>query len=89
MTQAGLVDVHVHGAFGVDVLTAGDAGLDRLALGLAERGVEAFVPTLVPVPLDDLGPLLARLSAWVRSRRAGDGRGLAPGGCRRSLTTPG
>ena len=74
----GLVDLHVHGAFGVDVLTADDAALDRLALGLVERGVAGFVPTLVPVPLADLASLLARLSAWVRSRRDDDGRGAMP-----------
>jgi N-acetylglucosamine-6-phosphate deacetylase len=74
----GLIDLHIHGAFGVDVLTADDAGLDRLAAGLEARGVEGFVPTLVPVPLDRLAPLLSRLSAWVRSRRPGDGRGAMP-----------
>jgi N-acetylglucosamine-6-phosphate deacetylase len=76
----GLIDLHLHGAFGVDVLTAGEADLDRLALGLEARGVEGFVPTLVPVPLGDLAPILERLSAWVRSRRAGDGRGAMPVG---------
>lgn len=78
MNPSGLVDLHIHGAFGVDVLTAGEAELDRLALGLEARGVEGFVPTLVPVPLADLPPLLSRLSAWVRSRRPGDGRGAMP-----------
>lgn len=78
MKGAGLVDLHVHGAFGVDLLTADAAELDRLALGLSARGVEGFVPTLVPVPLEELAPLLARLSAWVRSRTLGDGRGAMP-----------
>ena len=75
---AGLIDLHIHGAFGVDVLTADDADLDRLAAGLEERGVEGFVPTLVPVALSDLGPLLSRLSTWIRSRRPDDGRGAMP-----------
>jgi N-acetylglucosamine-6-phosphate deacetylase len=74
----GLIDLHVHGAFGVDVLTADDASLDRLARSLELRGVEGFVPTLVPVPLRELAPLLSRLSAWIRSRRPGDGRGAMP-----------
>lgn len=74
----GLVDLHVHGAFGVDVLTADDAALERLALGLEARGTTGFVPTLVPVPLADLAPLMARLSSWIRSRREGDGRGAMP-----------
>lgn len=78
MTGTGLIDLHIHGAFGVDVLTAGDADLDRLARGLAGRGVEGFLPTLVPVPLEELPPVLARLSAWIRSRRPGDGRGAMP-----------
>ena len=46
----GLVDIHIHGAFGIDVLTASPEELDRLASGLAARGVVGFVPTLVPVP---------------------------------------
>lgn len=78
MSPSGLVDLHIHGAFGVDVLTADGAALDRLALGLEARGVSGFVPTLVPVPLAGLAPLLAHLSAWVRSRRPGDGRGAMP-----------
>lgn len=78
MTTPGLVDLHIHGAFGVDVLTADDAALDRLALGLEARGVGGFVPTLVPVPLADLAPILSRLSAWLISRRPGDGRGAMP-----------
>ena len=57
----GLVELHLHGAFGVDVLTAGEADLDRLALGLESRGVAGFVPTLVPVPLADL-------AAWAAAR---------------------
>lgn len=78
MALSGLIDLHLHGAFGVDVLTAGDADLDRLALGLEARGVEGFLPTLVPVPLDGLSPILQRLAAWIRSRHPGDGRGAMP-----------
>ncbi|MCL4809164.1 MAG: hypothetical protein KJ062_15465, partial [Thermoanaerobaculia bacterium] len=33
---------------------------------------------LVPVPLADLAPILSRLSAWLISRRPGDGRGAMP-----------
>jgi N-acetylglucosamine-6-phosphate deacetylase len=74
----GLVDIHIHGAFGVDVLTATPEQMDVLASGLASRGIAGFVPTLVPVPLADLKPLVARLAAWMGSRREGDGRGAMP-----------
>jgi N-acetylglucosamine-6-phosphate deacetylase len=74
----GLLDLHIHGAFGVDVLTASAADLDRLAVELTRRGVSEFLPTLVPQPLGEMAATVARLSAWMRSRRAGDGRGALP-----------
>lgn len=73
-----MIDLHLHGAFGVDVLTADTAGLDRLALGLAARGVSGFLPTLVPLPLPELASVVSRLSAWIRTRLPGDGRGALP-----------
>jgi N-acetylglucosamine-6-phosphate deacetylase len=75
---SGLVDLHIHGAFGIDVLTAEAEGLDFLAKGLASRGVTGFVPTLVPVPLGRLRAAVTRLSAWMATRREGDGRGASP-----------
>jgi len=74
----GLLDLHIHGAFGVDVLTASAADLDRLALGLSGRGVSGFLPTLVPQPLGEMAATVTRLSTWMRSRKAGDGRGAMP-----------
>lgn len=74
----GFVDLHLHGAFGVDVLTASPADMDRLASGLAVRGVSGFLPTLVPQPLDEMAVTVARLSAWMKPRRSGDGRGALP-----------
>jgi N-acetylglucosamine-6-phosphate deacetylase len=74
----GFVDLHIHGAFGVDVLTASSAELDTLAMGLFARGVSGFLPTLVPQPLDEMAMTVTRLSAWMRSRRSDDGRGAMP-----------
>jgi N-acetylglucosamine-6-phosphate deacetylase len=75
---SGLVDLHIHGAFGIDILTANADGLDFLAKGLASRGVAGFVPTLVPVPLDEMRVTVARLAAWMATRKEGDGRGALP-----------
>jgi len=78
MDSPGYIDIHIHGAFGVDVLTASAADLDRLALGLEGRGVAGFVPTLVPVPLDEMRGALSRLAPWMVGRKEGDGRGAMP-----------
>lgn len=45
---AGFIDIHNHGAAGVDVNSADVDGLFRAARFLAENGVTAWVPTLVP-----------------------------------------
>jgi N-acetylglucosamine-6-phosphate deacetylase len=44
----GFIDIHNHGAVGVDVNTADAAGLLKIAEFLARNGVTAWLPTLVP-----------------------------------------
>lgn len=44
----GFVDVHCHGAVGVDVNTADAEGLIAVGTFLAKNGVTAWLPTLVP-----------------------------------------
>jgi N-acetylglucosamine-6-phosphate deacetylase len=44
----GFIDVHIHGADGVDVNEAGTEGLLRVSAFLARHGVTAWTPTLVP-----------------------------------------
>ncbi|MEQ1606980.1 MAG: hypothetical protein ABL999_19110, partial [Pyrinomonadaceae bacterium] len=44
----GFIDVHNHGAVGVDVNEADVEGLMKIAAFLATRGVTAWMPTLVP-----------------------------------------
>lgn len=44
----GFIDVHIHGAVGIDVNSADAAGLFSIARYLATQGVTAWMPTLVP-----------------------------------------
>src|SRR5215204_2535506 len=44
----GFIDVHIHGAVGIDVMAATPAGLREVSMYLASRGVTAWLPTLVP-----------------------------------------
>ncbi len=44
----GFVDVHIHGAVGVDTLDAEPEDLARVSQFLATRGVTSWLPTLVP-----------------------------------------
>jgi N-acetylglucosamine-6-phosphate deacetylase len=49
----GFIDLHIHGAVGVDTMAASVADLTRVSEFLATQGVTAWLPTLVPSPHDD------------------------------------
>jgi N-acetylglucosamine-6-phosphate deacetylase len=48
----GFIDVHIHGATGVDAMVASASDLCRVAEFLARNGVTAWLPTLVPAADD-------------------------------------
>jgi N-acetylglucosamine-6-phosphate deacetylase len=45
---AGFIDVHIHGAIGVDVNEAETEGLQKVSAYLAKNGTTAWLPTFVP-----------------------------------------
>lgn len=49
----GFIDLHIHGAVGVDVMTAGSDGLLRVSEYLASQGITSWLPTLVPASADE------------------------------------
>lgn len=71
----GLVDIHIHGAAGFDVMQADSAGQDRIKKFLASRGVTSFYPTTVTAPLEITLRALERLADEVESgEKRGGGR---------------
>ncbi|MBC8029863.1 MAG: N-acetylglucosamine-6-phosphate deacetylase [Pyrinomonadaceae bacterium] len=49
----GFIDVHIHGAIGVDTMAADASDLNRVSGFLAAQGVTSWLPTLVPAPHAD------------------------------------
>lgn len=49
----GFIDVHIHGAVGVDTMEADAEDLGRVSQFLATQGVTGWLPTLVPAPNAD------------------------------------
>jgi N-acetylglucosamine-6-phosphate deacetylase len=49
----GFIDVHIHGAIGIDTMEASADDLRRVGGFLARNGVTAWLPTLVPAPFED------------------------------------
>jgi N-acetylglucosamine-6-phosphate deacetylase len=44
----GFIDLHIHGASGVDVMDGSEEAIDRISKYLLTRGVTSWLPTLVP-----------------------------------------
>lgn len=77
----GAVDLHFHGAFGIDLMTANAKELDSLSEELWKKGVAAFSATTLSASEKELSASVARLGAWIRSRkstRAKTGTGAVP-----------
>ena len=49
----GFIDVHIHGANGIDTMAAGGEHLTRASVWLASQGVTSWMPTLVPGPVEE------------------------------------
>jgi N-acetylglucosamine-6-phosphate deacetylase len=58
----GLIDIHVHGGAGHDVMQAGDDALARMECHFAQHGVTSYCPTTVTAPLDETIVALERLA---------------------------
>jgi len=72
LLTAGLVDIQINGAFGVDFSSTDDDGWDRVAAALTATGVTSFQPTFITAPL---GALVSGLHTAIeaRARQAGTG----------------
>lgn len=50
----GFIDLHIHGAWGGDVMSASLTDLEKMACGLVKTGVTSFLPTTLTAPFDKL-----------------------------------
>ena len=63
----GFIDVHIHGAVGVDVMDAAPDGLQEVSRYLATQGVTGWLPTLVPGSDENYASVAAAVSEAMRS----------------------
>lgn len=64
----GFIDLHIHGAVGVDALAATGPELGRVAHFLAAHGVTGWLPTLVPAPDADYARAVAAIDELMHSQ---------------------
>lgn len=66
----GLLDIHIHGAMGHDVMTADSSGLAAMEDFLAQHGVTGYCPTTVTASLDSTLTALERLAKRIEKADA-------------------
>ena len=87
----GFIDAHIHGAVGVDTMTAAATDLDRVSQFLATRGVTGWLPTLVPAPQAEYERAIKAIAEAMKGQRQA-GRhpsGAAPPGTPQCLRSQG
>src|SRR5215469_5509811 len=73
----GLVDVHIHGAAGFDVMHADPEGRSRMEKFLAPCGVTSYFPPTVTAPIDTILRALEQLADRIE-RATQDSEGAQP-----------
>ena len=58
----GFIDVHIHGAVGIDVMDATSADLRKVSEYLASQGVTSWLPTFVPASDENYANAVAAIS---------------------------
>lgn len=72
----GFIDIHIHGALGVDTMAATIEDLLSVSQFLATQGVTGWLPTLVPAPLADYESAVTAIEGTMKQQsRAQDGLG--------------
>ena len=72
----GLVDIHIHGSFGIDCQDTDLSGLSQLSERLLSRGVTSYFPTFVPAPDQNYesAAKTVRMAMQEQAAEAGSGR---------------
>ena len=70
----GLIDVHIHGSAGYDVMHADETGRGRMEEFLALKGVTSYFPTTVAAPMDATLGALAHMADAIESAKHNRGR---------------
>lgn len=74
----GLIDIHIHGGAGHDVMEGTDAGLAAVERLMTRHGVTSYCPTTVTAPIDATRRSLDALGKAVANATAGDGTRARP-----------
>jgi N-acetylglucosamine-6-phosphate deacetylase len=69
LVSIGAIDLHFHGAFGIDLMTATPTELQSLERKLWKHGIAGYCPTTLSTTPRELAQAVTRLGRWIRDRQ--------------------
>jgi N-acetylglucosamine-6-phosphate deacetylase len=69
-----MIDIHIHGSAGVDVMCADGEGLSKLSDFLLQQGVTGYFPTLVPTDTEGYLSALSAIGSFAEQQASPDAR---------------
>lgn len=75
-TTLGAIDIHFHGAFGIDVMSATPQELSELSIQLWKKGVAGFCPTTLSSSPQALLGAVERIGKWIQTKKFAGARPL-------------
>jgi len=67
----GLIDVHIHGSFGADVMDANLSAIKTISKGIAKNGVTSFLPTTMTMSQEHIYQALDHVRYWMNQSLEG------------------
>jgi N-acetylglucosamine-6-phosphate deacetylase len=64
----GFIDIHIHGAIGIDTMSASSDDLYHVGSFLARHGICGWLPTLVPAPVEDYNHAIAAIKHLIEEQ---------------------
>lgn len=64
----GMIDQHIHGGFGVDLMSASIEEMNHFSKALLAHGVTGYYATTLTVSMDQLLPRLAELASYIETQ---------------------
>lgn len=67
----GFIEIHMHGAFGYDVMDGTTEALDKISKGLAKSGVTGFLPTTITMEWEKIERALENIKEYSNTNGSG------------------
>ncbi|MEN2983899.1 MAG: N-acetylglucosamine-6-phosphate deacetylase [Dictyoglomaceae bacterium] len=66
----GFIDIHIHGAFGRDVIEGEESALEIISKFIASKGTTGFLPTVLTAPLEDMEKAINAIENYIKKQES-------------------